>query len=225
MSQTLHFLHLGKTGGTAIKSALQPYVNASAYRLVLHRHPVRMQDIPVGEPFFFSVRDPIGRFISGFYSRQRQGRPRFFEAWTPEETWAFERFATPNQLAERIDEDEDAQRAMRGIGHVRRSYWYWFGDEAALRARAEDVFAILQQSCLAEHFAKLLGRIGLAGKTDLPKDAFLAHRNPVHADYSLSERAMTNLQKWYADDYMFLDVCASLSFLPQEVPIVQSVRS
>lgn len=223
--RALHFLHLGKTGGTAIKSALEPIRNHGPYRIELHRHPTRMVDVPAGEYFFFSVRDPVSRFVSGFYSRQRQGRPRFFEPWTEEETWAFTRFSAPNELAEQIFEDEDAQRAMRGIGHVRRSYWYWFVDEPTLRARSNNVFAILRQTHLAQDFAMLLDRVGLRDRTQLPTDPLLAHQNPAQADYRLSDRAIANLQKWYADDYMFLEVCTSFRFLSQEVPLVQSVRS
>ena len=35
----------------------------------LHRHAVRLRDVPVGEKFFFFVRDPVSRFVSGFHSR------------------------------------------------------------------------------------------------------------------------------------------------------------
>jgi hypothetical protein len=49
----LHFLHIGKTGGTAIKHAIGPL--ASIKNLVLHPHSVRLSDIPAGERVFFCL--------------------------------------------------------------------------------------------------------------------------------------------------------------------------
>ena len=109
-----HFLHLGKTGGTAIKAALEPHVSEGAYQLELHGHVIRLKNIPRREPFFFAVRDPVDRYLSGFYSRQRQGAPRYHEPWSPPEKEAFERFETANDLAEAIyaeDRDTSQRRA------------------------------------------------------------------------------------------------------------------
>ena len=70
----VHFLHIGKTGGTAIKAALKAYPPA----VTLHVHPHRfaLADVPRGERVFFFVRDPLSRFVSAFHSRKRRGLPR-----------------------------------------------------------------------------------------------------------------------------------------------------
>ena len=68
----LHFLHIGKTGGTAVKHALKPV--AAAGHLMLHGHDVRLHDVAPGEQVFFFLRDPLSCFVSAFYSRQREGR-------------------------------------------------------------------------------------------------------------------------------------------------------
>ncbi len=71
--QKIHFIHIGKTGGTAVKYALQDYnatVLGCRYEIILHNHNFKLKDIPIGEKFFFFVREPIDRFISGFYSRK-----------------------------------------------------------------------------------------------------------------------------------------------------------
>jgi len=95
----LHFLHIGKTGGTAVKHALKP-VAAPGY-LMLHGHDVRLHDVAPDEQVFFFLRDPLSRFVSAFYSRQREGRPRYVVPWTPDEEAAFGRFRTANELARR----------------------------------------------------------------------------------------------------------------------------
>jgi hypothetical protein len=203
----LHFLHAGKTGGTAIKAALQPVADSGRFQLDLHSHPTRLEDVPRGELFFFSIRDPITRFVSGFYSRQRQGQPRLFRPWTEGETRAFQRFATANQLAERIFDDEHAAEAMREIGHVNRPYRAWFGDEAWFLARSADLFFIARQSRLDEDFRTLAALLHLPPGVRLPEDDVAAHRNPPHIDRRLSIQAKANLLRWYAPDCVFVELC------------------
>ena len=128
----VHFLHLGKTGGTAIKYAIKQCTEAdSPYVINLHSHKFKLSDVPHGESVFFFIRNPISRFISGFYSRQRQGQPRYFFPWSPDEKISFENFSTPNQLAialssSNIEEKKQAIVAMKSIKHVNDSYWKWF---------------------------------------------------------------------------------------------------
>ena len=81
----VHFLHIGKTGGTAMKYVLSQYPVGSRYAICLHGHRVRLCDIPKGDSVIFAVREPISRFVSGFYSRKRQGQPRLFSPWSQNE--------------------------------------------------------------------------------------------------------------------------------------------
>lgn len=202
----LVFLHVGKTGGTAVKAALKPHVDDASFAIDLRRHETTMMDLPPGTAFFFAVRDPVERFVSGFGSRQRHGAPRLNVPWTPDEDAAFSRFTTANELAEAIGTPE-ADDAMRSIDHVRWSYWRWFRDEDAFLAREPDIFCILRQYDLARDFERLTARLGLTGKATLPTDDVKAHRNPPHLDRHLSELAIANLTKWYARDYDFLRLC------------------
>ena len=93
--QAVHFLHIGKTGGSAIKHAINKNCPDSEYEIHFYRHAVKLRDIPKGEKFVFILRDPVTRFVSGFYSRQRQGKPRYNIPWRPKEKTAFETFSTP----------------------------------------------------------------------------------------------------------------------------------
>jgi hypothetical protein len=214
-TERAHFLHLGKTGGTAIKAALAPFVDSGPYTILLHPHHVGLREVPRNERFFFAVRDPADRFVSGFYSRQRQGMPRYHEPWTPEEAEAFRRFSTANALAVAISADDPverraAQRAMRDIEHVRDSYSKWF-PRGSLRRRKSDLLYVLLQSELDEDFVELVRRLGLeAMHPQLPEDDLDAHRNPSAVDRRLSARALENLQRWYARDYGFFEECREL---------------
>ena len=74
--RNVHLLHIGKTGGTAVKAAVrQSDANGS---LLIHPHEVTLRDIAPGDDVIFFVRNPVDRFVSGFFSRKRQGQPGHF---------------------------------------------------------------------------------------------------------------------------------------------------
>src|SRR5262249_7763882 len=96
----VHFLHIRKTGGTAIIEALRPV--AQPFRIVLHAHDTKLGEIPPDHKVFFFVRHPVPRFVSGFFSRLRRGAPRYNYEWNDAEARAFSRFQTPSALGEAL---------------------------------------------------------------------------------------------------------------------------
>ncbi len=201
-----HFLHLGKTGGSAVKSALLDKTWPASFRIHCHPHEVRLVDIPEGDKVFFFVRDPIARFISGFLSRKRKGRPRYDVEWSRGEAEAFARFSTPEQLASSLAAAEpEAYGAMRAIGHVKTSYWDWFGDEALLRRRENDILFVGFTETLDADFARLKEKLGLPAEVKLPTDPILAHRTPANEPRGLSETSRAAIARWYEADYRFLE--------------------
>ena len=106
-------LHIRKTGGTAVKAALSAIDAPKGLRLMLHPHRVSLADVPAADEVFFFLRDPVARFVSGFESRRREGRPAHYHPWNPAERRAFERFATAEALASALaphDDDNATQR-------------------------------------------------------------------------------------------------------------------
>jgi hypothetical protein len=213
--RVLHFLHIGKTGGTAIKEALTPHAESGDWLIKLHRHAVTLENIAAGEGVIFFLRDPLTRFVSGFYSRQRQGQPRYFYRWSPDEKSAFERFATPNKLALALsDENAEtraaAEKAMRTIQHVRDFYARWFGSEDYFRSRLPDIFFIGFQETLGKDFETLKSLLRLPKNISLPGDEVASHKSPAHLDKRLDPKAVENLTKWYGDDSRFYNLCKVL---------------
>jgi hypothetical protein len=90
-----HLLHIGKTGGNALKHALHPYNTGGSHDIVFHPHAVRLSDVPVGESVLFMLRNPVNRFVSGFNSRRRRGRPLNNAEWDRNEAVAFAAFPLP----------------------------------------------------------------------------------------------------------------------------------
>jgi hypothetical protein len=212
----IHFLHLGKTGGSAVKYALKSCPKRTGFVLYLHPHRVRLRDIPRGDKVFFFLRDPVSRFVSGFYSRKRQGRPRYDSPWSPAEREAFKYFQTPDQLGRALAsrdglESRRAEAAMNAIHHVRDSYWKWFESKEYLLSRLQDILFIGFQERLNRDFQRLKTILGLDGSdTRLPVDNFYAHRNPQHLNQPLSPVAVSRLREWYACDYQLMTLCRRL---------------
>ena len=206
-----HFLHIGKTGGTALKAALEPV--ADELGLVLHPHGVRSQDLPANDDFFFCVRDPLARYVSAFNSRYRQGQPRYFVPWRAAEKSAFEQFFSANALAESIMSDNEDQRrqarnAMHAIHHVCAHQHEWF-PERQMAARA---IWIGFTETLSADFEALKQILGLPQTTTLPTDPVASHRSPEDLSKSLSERARSNLEWWYREDIRFVDFLRQFQF-------------
>lgn len=129
----IHFIHIGKTGGTSIIHALQKYTGKN-YEFILHPHETLLADIPKDEKFFFSTRDPLTRFQSAFYSRQRQGRPRYMVDWSENEAKCYKWYSTPEKLALDLKslviwKRRRAKYAINSIMHINSSFWNWFLNE------------------------------------------------------------------------------------------------
>jgi Sulfotransferase family len=210
----VHLLHIGKTGGTAIKHAIGQSSNVTASHVVLcHEHGTVLRDIPVGDKVMFFLRDPVSRFVSGFYSRQRQGKPRYHSPWNPAEEDAYARFQTPEALGQALSSPDDEERiaaenAMNGIQHISESCWKWLGTPDELEARASDILYVGRQETLDSDFERLKAILNLPPHAKLPTDSIDAHRNPTSVDRKLSKFADDNLRKWYSADYDLIEMCA-----------------
>jgi Sulfotransferase family len=211
-----HFLHIGKTGGTAVASVLSGHLKSSDYEIILHDHDFTLNNVPRGEKVFFFVRDPIDRFVSGFYSRKRQGRPRHDVPWSRGEEAAFGRFTTPNELALALTSADQGQRAaavdaMNNISHIRSPHWIWLRDESYFLARRSDILFVGFQETLNDDFSLLGKLLNLPEGIKLPDDDIASHKNPSGFDKRLDEAALRNLTAWYERDYQFLELCREVA--------------
>ena len=209
-----HFIHVEKAGGTAIKAALRAAAaEPGAYHVVRHTHGVRVRDLPRADAFFFVVRDPLERFVSGFLDRQRCGRPLFYEPWTPEEAEAFARFSTPDELGRALggtgSDRAAAVAAMRSIAHVRRPLTYWLDSVPALERCYERILWIGLQETLDETVPVLGRRLGLASLS-LPADPVAANR-ATGGERGLSGPAVEALTDWYRADLELVAWCRSVA--------------
>lgn len=198
----VHFLHVGKCAGTAIKD-LASRINTLPHgpRILAHGHSRKLADLPADAPYFFSVRHPVSRFVSAFSMRKRKEQPRLYREWTDGEREAFRQFPEANDLAESLFAPSEAGKAafaaMQSIGHMSFQHG-WF--------KVRDIFGsrpplcVLRQEKLAHDVAHLLRLLEIDQHVGLPDDSTRAHRNDYSRTPPLSAKAIENLTAWYAVD-------------------------
>lgn len=208
----VHFIHVRKAGGSAIKAVLVPHAMSGPNLIECHPHRITLDHIPAGEKFFFVVRDPVRRYVSGFNSRLNQGAPAHEVPWNKEEERVFRDFRTPNELAMALTDKDPPRRklalhAMKTISHVRSSYWDWFIDEQTLKSRADDVLMVLRQNDLHQDFQRLIERLELPSGIELSSDPIIANQSLKETSRELEPAAEAAIRNYYSQDYHFIEIC------------------
>lgn len=197
---TTRVLHIRKAAGNALNRALAPF--ADSHGLSFEKHKFRLQDIAEDERGIVVIREPIGRFVSGFNSRFRQGLPLKLNPWTEKEASVFATFKTPNALAEALSSDDAARRkaadfAMRAVSHLRFPLRYWM---EGWEAFGQERLLIADTATLDRDFQRIVEMLGLPSVAALPSDPVAAHKTPEGLAQDLTPLALTNLEVRLADD-------------------------
>lgn len=209
--RVVNFLHNGKNAGTQI-SMLSKAINKANpnISIVKCRHRVFLRDLPPDQEYFFSIREPISRFKSAFYSRKRKGQPRYFAEWTPYEAHAFQDFEHANDLAEALFEDSERGRkaldAITSINHTSMNQIDWFYMHGNM-FKVRPPLYIIRQENFAKDFAKFKELLGVDSETTIETDAVRSHRNDYRGVPEFTEKAIENLEKWYSQDFEFYKRC------------------
>jgi hypothetical protein len=204
----LFFIHVGKSGGTYLSTALRALAKRADIDIEFTSHQGRITDILGKNPgckVIFGVRDPLEIFVSGFYSRQRKGAPRYHAEWSEKEARAFETFATANDLAEALSAGEpelrqSAMDAMQAIKHLRKNLRGYLQGPVFLRQNKDRIFFIFDQASLDEDLRLIYEVYGLKLQGWIKNNEGLRHRNPSDIDTHLSELARQNLVEHYKTD-------------------------
>jgi len=222
-AEVAHYIHIGKTGGTAFKYALSNQKDEERRQvfdhtiIYIHGHHHTIEKIPNGEKVFFFLRDPIKRFVSGFYERYpKSDHPTF--PWSKSERAAFNQFKTPNELACALSSQDKLVRdqaiaAMNGIEHIRQPLIFWVKSIDYFKTRLQDLFFIGFQENLNDDFLTLKEMLRLPQSMQLPpRDGSLSNITPKSFDKNLSPEAKANLRQWYTKDYQLIQIVNDLEF-------------
>jgi len=210
----IHFLHIGKCAGSQMGRISRQINNTPGSRKIIkHRHDVYLRDIHKDADYFFSIRQPFTRFVSGFYSRKRKGAPKLNIPWSKDDTFAFETFEHANDLAEALFEKSELGRkawaAMKSIRHTEQNQSDWFYCAGGFLYTRPPVWILRQESFDAD-LETFFARANLNTATDnvqISRDPKAAHANDYTNIPALSDKARDKLAIWYAQDIAFYDMC------------------
>ena len=209
-SDQIAFLHIGKNAGTQVLHLARQLKYHGIY-IYKYGHGVKLSDLPRDARYFFSIRKPDKRFVSGFYSRKRKGQPKTYNEWSPHEKIAFEAFEHANDLAENLFNDDmignQARQAIKSISHTGMQQYDWFQRSAFLDVQPP--ITIIRQ----EHFRQDMQRfmdlvnVEIDIETLFTDNKMAAHKNDYDTVPALSDASIANLERWYAQDYWFYKMC------------------
>lgn len=209
-------LHIGKTGGTAVKSVLRAAKELGVgENVTFFKHEDGLAAVAEGnlcERLMFFIREPTDRFVSAFNSRLRMGYPRHNGKWNVREEVAFAHFKTPNELAEGLSSAdpeiaEVAVGSMMSIMHLRRSYEHYLGSVELLEQEKDRIYFIGATETFDADFGLMRRLLGIPGDIVLPTDDYGAHRTPDGFEKTLSEVGRINVRDYYKTDYAIYDWC------------------
>lgn len=209
--QKIHILHIGKTGGTAIKYVFNQ-VESFRYDIILHNHKFKLSDVPVDEKAVFFLRNPVSRFLSAFYSRKRKGKPRYNSQWSKTEELLFNAFPSHHMFINALNKREEAgmqllNKSLEEIKHF-WSITYWLESIDYLAKRKNDILFVGFQETLTKDFEILKDKLGLDKSIILPVNDVDAHRGQGY-DKSLNNDQKNLLEKLYIEDLNIIEFCKS----------------
>ncbi len=213
------FLHIGKTGGTAVSSLLRRHrrkAGRTDIQIYPHRYSVRrLRRLRPDAKLVFFVRDPVSRFVSGYFSRLRQGRPRYNAEWTAAEAEAFTRFPDIETLCAALAgskaERDAAEAAIQAIQHTRLDYPHYLGSTDVLEKAKAHILMIGNQTDFGRDVGRLKDLLNIPPELDIPRDPVKAHRNAYPEGFTLSAEADAILHTRLAADYELYDWCRNFS--------------
>jgi Sulfotransferase family len=213
----VHFIHVSKAGGSVLRYAIREARKKNGGKLEsqwgpiwAHNHLFCLSDLEADDMAVFPLRDPVTRFLSGFYSRLREGAPRYHIRHTRAEHQAFEWFPTPQELADALaargQKRWRARFAMQSVGHLKRHQTFWTGKPSYLRKNLGQILYIARQETLSEDWEKIKALLDIPTDVALSKDETIAHRTEYVGDRTLSEKGTEAVRAWYAHDYKLLEI-------------------
>lgn len=209
------FLHIGKNAGTQITHLARQIEDSAGVKIINCGHETKLYMLPEGARYFFSIRNPVSRYKSGFYSRKRKGQPRIYNEWTEHEHLAFSRFEHANDLAECLFKNDkqghEAAQAIESISHTSRHQIDWFQRTGQFLTLTPPLW-IIRQEHFDNDFSELLSKSNIElsySDLQVSKDAMTTHKNDYTEAAEFSDLAITNLKRWYARDYVFYELCES----------------
>ncbi len=210
-------LHIGKTGGSFLRSVLRHNRQQWSRPLQLLRHSASMantiENFGDDRQVAFTFRNPTDRFVSAFYSRQRQGRPTYQFQWSAEEAAAFLWFETAEEFALALASPDHRRRsaalfAFDAIEHLRSDMGMCFGSADLLRMSKPAIVACVDLKHLTPKLPDVMTRLGVTDFKMPSKPKYHAAPEPLP---QLSTEAEAALRAHWAEEYEIYDTATEIA--------------
>ena len=243
-----HIIHVGKAGGTSIARwhrGINKRSSSSVYWHGRHGHTLGLIS-NMSACYIFSVRDPISRWVSGFWSNARLGCPDHFKMVIKDfrsedddkvegrmqnlfyRALPFFAFPTPNDLAEALSHPTMgrlARTAISIIPHLRRNFEYYLPNLESMVASGR-VPLVISVTSFDSDIKRLEHLAGLPSNGETEKSA------PKSLSKSISELsplAKCNLAQLLKRDYELMSYLYDVKlvneqFVPPECTIAALPR-
>ncbi len=212
------FIHIGKTGGTFLKS-LAATPGSENRKIFMGSHGdtllTTIEKFGRDRKVAFFFRNPADRFVSGFLSRLRQGRPTYNVNWTNGEAIAFSYFDHPNKLAEALFSDSEREKsaaryAFSQIFHLKQNYAHYLISRNFLEHefRSGNIVVCCETHKLDDKIDKVLEILGVENVSSVGGSK---NRNPEEVHTELSKKANLNLKKFWSTEYEIYETCKEVA--------------
>jgi len=215
---TTCFLHIGKTGGTFLKSIASEQ-DASQPSTYLGKHGDTLTstilNFGLNRKLGFFFRDPMDRFVSGFQSRLRRGLPTYNVDWTVGEATAFSFFETANDLAEALSTDDErlksaAHFAFGNIFHLKHGYVHYLNSAEALfyEHKQKNIRICCETVKIDAHISHVLDELGfsLPAKGNVDRNASTQIQKSA-----LTSSAKVNLREYWQKEFLIYEACKTIA--------------
>ena len=208
----INFLHVGKCGGSEIRTVLS-WLSGESKKIhfPLHTHKIQVSDLPKSQGYIINTREPVSRFVSAFYFRQGPRRKQ----QSIDEVKAYSHFSTPNELAEALSPSSklfpEAVHAVKSISHIRRPLTYQFGGHSAWRSEKPPL-AVLCQHHLNEDLrflAQLVFGPASGKKLDNMPEPQYRLRQAYERSPVVSKVGIQNLKDYFPGDFLVYEFLIS----------------
>jgi hypothetical protein len=216
VSERFAFLHIGKTGGSALRHVISRHRELGLGPAIdVHGHHTRLIDLcndASNRRVFFVVRDPVKRVVSGLQSRLRKGKWGTNE-WNAAEEEMFARFRTPNEIAEALSStDAELRRqallGLNGSVHSRFGLAHCLTSVPFLETVVHRIAFIGHLPTLCADFSSLRRMLGLSDDIDLPgEDHVMFHKTPDTQDCTLSPLGERNIRLAFRHEFPIYEWC------------------
>ncbi len=189
----LAFLHIPKTGGTAITVFLNDLCEHSYSIPLKLPHAWTLRQLVSEYPqtkVGFLIRDPLERTISSFNSRLRQGRPTWGHKWSPGEGASYSIFRTVENFlkASLSDDDFDISAVRFAHDHIsllKFNYVHYFESPHFIQEHIGHIGYVGEISNSLEFWKQFFGKL------DVPENFITEHFAYKHVAKKTTEEILS----------------------------------